>query len=49
MALASILQLNTINEATLIDINYNDSYIESAEKIADLFKNDGLNVDLKIK
>ena len=49
MALASILQLNTINEATLIDINYKDSYIESAEKIADLFKNDGLNVDLKIK
>ena len=49
MALASILQLNTINEATLIDINYQDSYIESAEKIADLFKNDGLDVDLKIK
>ena len=34
MALASILQLNTISkEATLIDINYRDSYTESAEKI----------------
>ena len=37
MALASILQLNTVNEATLIDINYNDSYIESAKKISELF------------
>eukprot|EP00833_Pecoramyces_ruminatium_P006678 jgi/Orpsp1_1/1180710/evm.model.c7180000074387.1 len=49
MALASILQLNTINEATLIDINYRDSYIESAEKISELFKNDGFDLDLKIK
>ena len=49
MALASILQLNTINKATLIDISYQDSYIESAEKIFELFKNDGLNLDLKIK
>ena len=49
MALASILQINTINEATLIDINYIDSYSESAEKIADLFKNDGFDVDLKLK
>eukprot|EP00833_Pecoramyces_ruminatium_P012738 jgi/Orpsp1_1/1186770/evm.model.d7180000053193.1 len=49
MALASILQLNTINEATLIDINYKDSYIESAEKISELFKNDGFDLDLKIK
>ena len=49
MALASILQLNTITKATLIDINYKDSYIESAKKIYELFKNDGFNLDLKIK
>ena len=50
MALASILQLNTINKiATLIDINYRDSYTESAEKILELFKNDGFNLDLKLK
>ena len=50
MALASILQLNTISKvATLIDINYRDSYTESAEKILELFKNDGFNLDLKLK
>jgi len=49
MALASILQLNTMNEATLIDINYKDSYIESAERVFELFKNDGFDLDLKIK
>jgi len=49
MALASILQLNTINEATLIDINYRDSFTESAKKVFELFKNDGLDLDLKIK
>ena len=49
MSLASILQLNTINKATLLDINYSDSYIESAEKIAELFKNDGFNLDLKVE
>ena len=48
LALASILQLNSVKEATLIDIKYSDSYIEAAERIYELFKNDGFDCDITL-
>ena len=49
LALASILQLNNVKEATLIDINSRDSYIETGDKIYELFKDDGFDCRLNMK
>ena len=49
LALASILQLNTVKEATLIDIKCDDSYIEAGDKIYELFKNDGFDCNITLK
>ena len=49
LALASILQLNSAKEATLIDIKCSDSYIEAGDKIYELFKNDGFDCSLTLK
>ena len=49
LALASILQLNSAKEATLIDIKCSDSYIEAGDRIYELFKNDGFDCSLTLK
>ena len=49
LALASILQLNTVKEATLLDMKCSDSYIESGDRIYELFKNDGFDCDLTLR
>ena len=49
LALASILQLNTVKEATLLDIKCSDSYIEAGERIYSLFKEDGFDCNLTLK
>ena len=49
LALASVLQLNTVKEATLIDINWTDPYNEAGDKIYELFKNDGFDCNLVLK
>ena len=48
LALASILQLNTVKEATLIDIQSSDSYIEAGDRIYELFKDDGFDCNLSL-
>ena len=48
LALASILQLNTVKEATLIDIKSSDSYQEAGERIYELFKEDGFDCNLTL-
>ena len=49
LALASILQLNTVKEATLLDIKCSDSYIEAGERIYNLFKEDGFDCNLTLR
>lgn len=49
LALASLLQLNTVKEATLIDIKWDAPCNESGDQIYTLFNNDGLDCDIKIK
>ena len=49
LALASVLQLNTIKEATLIDIKWSDPYNESGDKIYELFKDDGFDRNIILK
>ena len=49
LALASILQLNTVKEATLLDIKCSDSYIEAGDRIYELFKNDGFDCSLTLR
>ena len=49
LALASVLQLNTIREATLLDINWKDPYNEAGDRIYELFKDDGFDCNLMIK
>jgi len=49
LALASVLQLNTVKEATLIDIKWDDPYSESGDKIYELFKDDGFDCHITLK
>ena len=49
LALASVLQLNTVKEATLIDIKWDDPYNESGDKIYQLFKDDGFDCNISLK
>ena len=49
LALASILQLNSAKEATLLDIQSNDSYTETGDRIYELFKEDGFDCDITLK
>ena len=49
LALASVLQLNTIREATLLDIDWKEPYNEAGDKIYELFKDDGFDCNLMIK
>ena len=49
LALALILQLNTVKEATLLDMKCSDSYIELGDRIYDLFKKDGFDCDLTLR
>ena len=49
LALASVLQLNTIKEANLIDINWRDPYNEAGDRIYDLFKDDGFDCNIILK
>ena len=48
LALASVLQLNTIRESTLLDIQCSDSYISAGDRIYELFKNDGFDCNLTL-
>ena len=48
LALASVLQLNTVKESTLIDIDYREPFDKAGERIYELFKNDGFDCNLKI-
>ena len=49
LALASVLQLNTIKEANLIDINWKDPYNEAGDRIYELFKDDGFDCNIILK
>ena len=49
LALASILQLNSAKEATLLDIHSSDSYTETGDRIYELFKEDGFDCDITLK
>ena len=49
LALASILQMNSAKEATLLDIKCDDSYIESGNRIYELFKDDGFDCNITLK
>ena len=49
LALASVLQLNTVKESTLIDIDYREPHNVAGDKIYELFKDDGFDCNLKIK
>jgi len=49
LALASILQLNSAKEATLLDIKSDDSYQETGDRIYELFKEDGFDCDITLK
>ena len=49
LALASVLQLNTIKEANLIDINWQDPYNEAGDRIYELFKDDGFDCNIILK
>ena len=49
LALASILQLNSAKEATLLDIKSSDSYIEIGNRIYELFKDDGFDCNITLK
>ena len=49
LALASVLQLNTVKESTLIDINYRDPVNEAGDRIYELFNGDGFDCKLTIK
>jgi hypothetical protein len=49
LALASILQLNSAKEATLLDIQSNDSYTETGDRIYELFEEDGFDCDITLK
>jgi hypothetical protein len=48
-ALCTVLQLNNVNKANLIDINSNLPSKKIANKIFELFQNDGLNKSLFLK
>lgn len=49
LALASVLQLNTIREATLLDIDWKEPYNEAGDKIYELFKDDGFDCNFNDK
>lgn len=49
LALASILQLNSAKEATLLDIKCTDSYVETGNRIYELFKDDGFDCNITLK
>ena len=49
LALASVLQLNTIKEATLLDIQCSESFESAGDRIYELFKNDGFDCNLMLK
>ena len=49
LALASILQLNSAKEATLLDIKCTDSYVETGDRIYELFKDDGFDCNITLK
>jgi len=46
--LASILQLNSISETKLLDIYYDTDFDVTANQIAELFKNDGLDKSIRL-
>ena len=49
LALASVLQLNTVKEATLIDIKWTDPYNEAGDRIYNLFKDDGFDCNIALE
>ena len=49
LALASILQLNSVKEATLLDIDYRDPFNVTGDRLYELFKDDGFDCNLTLK
>ena len=48
LGLASVIQLNSVNQATLIDINANDDESLIADQLSKLFINDGLDTKISL-
>ena len=48
LGLASVIQLNSVNQATLLDINANDDATLIADQLSKLFINDGLDTKITL-
>ena len=48
LGLASVIQLNSINQATLLDINANDDETLIVDQLSKLFINDGLDTKISL-
>ena len=48
LGLASVIQLNNVNQATLLDINARDDESLIADKLSQLFINDGLDIKISL-
>ena len=48
LGLASVIQLNSVNQATLLDINCNDDPTLIADQLSKLFINDGLDTKISL-
>jgi len=48
LGLASVIQLNSVNQATLLDINANDDESLIADQLSKLFINDGLDTKISL-
>ena len=48
LGLASVIQFNSVNQATLLDINARDNESLIADKLSKLFTNDGLDIKISL-